>query len=94
MSGERTLQYFRDVRVDMEGVVVVFRGGKRSNGKAKLIGTRIDIRIYNPQRRLRILVERFRKDSSQTPPRRKRDLFEGLKWPEINYVTNSKKLNS
>ncbi|GFV33357.1 hypothetical protein TNCV_1498771 [Trichonephila clavipes] len=47
-------------------------------------------RIYNPQRRLRVLVERCRKDSSP-PPRRNRYLFEGLKWPEINYVTNSKK---
>ncbi|GFX49793.1 hypothetical protein TNCV_3073461 [Trichonephila clavipes] len=33
-------------------------------------------------RRLRRLVEMFRTDSSQTPPKRKRDLFEGHKRPE------------
>ncbi|GFX69682.1 hypothetical protein TNCV_1770501 [Trichonephila clavipes] len=36
----------------------------------------------SPKRRIRRLVERFRKDSSQSPPKRKRDLFEGQKRPE------------
>ncbi|GFT96658.1 hypothetical protein TNCV_5022891 [Trichonephila clavipes] len=37
------------------------------------------------ERRLRRLVERFRTDSSQSPPKRKGDLFEGHKRPENKF---------
>ncbi|GFW01723.1 uncharacterized protein TNCV_4086381 [Trichonephila clavipes] len=42
----------------------------------------INANLYSPERRLRRLVERFGTDSSQPPPKRKRDLFEGHKRPE------------
>ncbi|GFU30940.1 hypothetical protein TNCV_1406511 [Trichonephila clavipes] len=47
----------------------------------ELIGI-INANLYSPERRLRRLVERYRIDSSQSPPKGKRNLFEGHKRPE------------